>query len=276
MANCDAVIIDLRHNGGGEPSMIRLLAGYLFAESTHLISWYERVNDKTVQSYSADFVPGRRLVDQPVYILTSERTASAAEEFTFDLKNHGRATIVGDTTGGAGHTVSRYYFDFDEFRIRLSVPYGRAHNPENDEGWEGVGVIPDIAVSATQALDTAHADALRTLRDDEEDEMFRDGYEWMLQGVDARLDPPELTSEQMAEYVGSYGPRQVFIDNGALYYQRGEQASHRLEPMAEDLFAVGDYDYFRITFGRNDEGKIAKIIGLRLGQDSDEHERDGD
>ena len=127
-----------------------------------MINWDIRAMKKTVQSYSADYVPGKRSVDQPVYILTSGRTFSAAEEFTFDLKNLERATVVGDTTGGGGHTVASHMFDFDGFRIGIRLPFGRAYNPENDEGWEGVGVIPDIPVPADQALEVAQLDALRT------------------------------------------------------------------------------------------------------------------
>jgi len=100
LGNCNALIIDLRENGGGAASMIRFICGYLFEENTHLVNWDIRAEKKTVQSYSADYVPGKRILEQPVYILTSDHTFSAAEEFTFDLKNLERATVAGDTTGG--------------------------------------------------------------------------------------------------------------------------------------------------------------------------------
>ena len=274
VANSNAVIIDLRHNGGGSASMIRFICGYLFEEETHLINWDIRAENKTVQSYSADYVPGRRLLEQPVYVLTSGNTFSAAEEFTFDLKNLERATVVGDTTGGGGHTVAGYVFDFDGFRIMMRVPYGRAYNPENNEGWEGVGVIPHIAVPAEQALEAAHADALRKLIDAEEDEPYKAGLEWALLDLDSRLEPFEISKKQMKDYVGQYGPRRIFIDGGGLFYQREDRPALRLEPMAEDLFRVGDLDYFRLTFERNEKGKIVKIIGLYDNGRSDGHDRE--
>jgi hypothetical protein len=197
VANSNAVIIDLRHNGGGSAAMIRFLCGYLFEEKAHLINWDIRAENKTVQSYSADYVPGRRLPEQPVYVLTSGNTFSAAEEFTFDLKNLERATVVGDTTGGGGHTVNGYVFDFDGFRILIRLPYGRAYNPENNEGWEGVGVIPDIAVPSEQALEAAHATALRNLIDTEEDEAYKAGLEWALLDLDSRRGPREITNKHM-------------------------------------------------------------------------------
>jgi hypothetical protein len=274
LANSNAVILDLRYNGGGSASMIRFICGYLFEENAHLINWDIRAENKTVQSYSADYVPGRRITEQPVYILASGNTFSAAEEFTFDLRNLERATVVGDTTGGGGHTVASLIFDFDSFRIGMRIPYGRAYNPENNEGWEGVGVLPHIAVPAEQALDAAHAEALRKLIEAEEDEQIIAGYRWGLTDLESRLNPIELPKKQMEQYVGVYGPRRIFIEDGVLYYQREDRPRYRMEPMGEDLFRVGDLDFFRIRFQRNKAGKGVKIIGLYDDGSSDEHERD--
>jgi len=274
VTNSNALIIDLRNNGGGSASMIRFVCGYLFEEKEHLINWDIRAEDKTVQSYSADYVPGRRLIEQPVYVLTSGRTFSAAEEFTFDLRHLERATIVGDTTGGGGHTVAGYTFDFDGFRIGIRIPYGRAYNPENNEGWEGVGVTPHIAVPADQALEAAHADALRKLIEAEEDEQIVATYQWGLTDLETRLDPVELSAKKMKQYVGNYGPRRIFIDDGMLHYQREDRSPHRMEPMGDDLFRVGDLDYFRLSFERDQSGKVVKIIGLYDNGRSDGNDRD--
>ena len=273
VGRCSALILDLRDNGGGAASMIRLLAGYLFAEDTHLINWDIRARGKTVQSYSADYVPGPRLLDQPVYVLTSGRTFSAAEEFTFDLKHTGRATIVGETTGGGGHTVSGYDFAFDGFRMMIRVPFGRAYDPKTNEGWEGVGVAPDIAVPADQALAAAQADALQKLLESEEDEQFRARYAWVIKGLRSELEPYEMSTEKLAEYVGDYGPRHILSDNGQLYYQRDDRPRYPLVPMDRDLFRVGTLDYFRLTFGRDDDGRIVKIIGLYDDGRTDENPR---
>ncbi len=276
LSNSNAVILDLRNNGGGSASMIRYICGYLFEEDTHLINWDIRAENKTVQSYSADYVPGKRLIDQPVYILTSGNTFSAAEEFTFDLRNLERAIVVGDTTGGGGHTVAGFIYDFDGFRVGIRVPHGRAYNPKNNEGWEGIGVLPHIAVPAEQALEAAHADALKKLIEKEEDEQFKAGLEWALKDLDCRLNPIELPTKQMKMYVGSYGPRRIFIKDGSLYYQRENRSPHKLELMEENLFRVGDLEYFRITFEQNRAGKVVKIIGLYNDGHRDEHERDRD
>ncbi len=262
LADAGALIIDLRENGGGNASMIRLLATYLFKDQVHLINWYERVHDETVQSRTLDYVPGRRLAEVPVYVLTSRNTFSAAEEFTFDLKNLKRATIVGDTTGGGGHTVSAQAFDFKTFRIGLRVPYGRAYDPKTGKGWEGVGVIPDLAVPSAQALQAAHRAALQARVAAEKDPDARLALEWPLLGLDSRLNPTRLSLRQLRQYVGVFGPRRITLDGGDLYYQREDRPRLKLEPMGADLFRVGDLEYFRLRFDRDPAGRIVKVVGL--------------
>ncbi len=275
LGNSRAIILDLRHNGGGSAAMIRYLCGYLFAEETHLINWDIRAEKMTAQSYSADYVPGKRILDQPVYVLTSRNTFSAAEEFTFDLRNLERATVVGDTTGGGGHTVSAHTFDFDGFRIGLRVPYGRAFNPKNNEGWEGRGVTPHIPVPAVEALDVAHADALEKLIAAEPDAAIRSTLEWARTDLESRRHPIVLTTQQLEEYAGSYGPRRIYLEDGVLRYQREDRPSYPMEPMGKDLFRVGDLGYFRLGFERGQGGRINKVRGLYDDGHSDEDPRDG-
>lgn len=274
VANSNAVILDLRNNGGGSAAMIRFLCGYLFEEDRHLINWDIRARKKTVQSYSADYVPGQRMAKQPVYVLTSRRTFSAAEEFTFDLKNLERATVVGDTTGGGGHTVAMYTFTFDGFRMSIRIPFGRAYNPVNNEGWEGVGVIPDIPVPAEEALETAHAEALRRLIAKEEDERYKAFLEWALPDIENRIHPMTIAKKEMKPYVGRYGPRRVFIDGDTLWYQREDRPRMRLAPLGDNLFRVGDLDYFRISFERDAKGKVVRIVGHYDDGHTDANERD--
>ena len=152
LAHVDALIIDLRANGGGDPKMVAHVCSYLFAEPTHLNDLYNRKEDKTTEFWTSRDVPGARLANKPVFVLTAKRTFSGAEEFTYNLKNLKRATIIGETTGGGAHPVSGHRID-DHFII--GVPFARAINPISKTNWEGTGVEPDVKVPASEALDVA-------------------------------------------------------------------------------------------------------------------------
>jgi CubicO group peptidase (beta-lactamase class C family) len=161
LANTDALIFDMRNNGGGQPEMVRLLCSYLFNSRTHLNDIYWRPTNKTTEYWTLDKLAGKKYGEQKeVYVLTSRRTFSAAEEFTYNLKNLKRATIVGETTGGGAHPVDFYRIN-NHFGI--GVPAGRAINPISKTNWEGTGVAPDISVPAEQALKTAQLDAMKKL-----------------------------------------------------------------------------------------------------------------
>ena len=152
VAHTDALIFDIRQNGGGQPAMVTMIASYLFDQPTHLIDIYNRKEDSTTQNWTLSYLPGPRLKKQPVFVLTSKRTFSGAEEFAFDLKNQKRATIVGETTGGGAHPVSGHPIA-DYFMI--GVPFAKSLDPVTKTNWEGTGVEPDVKVSADDALTTA-------------------------------------------------------------------------------------------------------------------------
>ena len=187
LANCDALIIDLRENGGGNPEMIQLLSSYFFAgEPRHLNSFYYRLDEKTEQYWTLPYVPGGKLAETDLYVLTSSNTFSGAEEFTYNLKNMKRATIVGETTGGGAHPVRMEILN-DNFAI--GVPYARAVNPISKTNWEGTGIEPDVKVPAVQALAKAHLLALEKLAAKEKDERIKATYQWALDGLKAELNP---------------------------------------------------------------------------------------
>lgn len=151
--NCDAVIFDLRSNGGGSPEMIRFITSYFVPSKTHLNSMVDRGGNTVQEYWTLDSVPGQRLGDDiPVFVLTSGRTFSGAEEFSYNLKNLKRATVVGETTGGGAHPVRMERLN-DRFVI--GVPYMRAQNPITGTNWEGTGVEPDVKVPQAAALDKA-------------------------------------------------------------------------------------------------------------------------
>jgi len=155
----DALIIDMRRNGGGNPAMVALVCSYLFGpEPVHLNDLYWREGNHTEEFWTRKELPGKRYLNKDVYVLTSKRTFSGAEEFTYNLKNLKRATIIGETTGGGAHPggVSRLNEHFGVF-----IPSGRAISPITKTNWEGTGVTPDVSVPADQALLVARLMALK-------------------------------------------------------------------------------------------------------------------
>ncbi|HEV7607325.1 MAG TPA: S41 family peptidase [Steroidobacteraceae bacterium] len=152
LADSDALIIDLRENWGGSPPMAVLLGSYLFEEPAHLGDDYDRGKDATEQRWTYAYVPGKKFIGKPVYLLTSKRTFSSAELFSFALKNLKRATLVGEASGGGAHPVAPHRID-DHFFI--GVPFGRFMDPVTKLDWEGTGVQPDINVPAADALEEA-------------------------------------------------------------------------------------------------------------------------
>ncbi|AIE85544.1 S41 family peptidase [Fimbriimonas ginsengisoli] len=161
VGDTDALIIDVRYNGGGDPATVRLLCSYLFdPKPVHLNDIYMREGNRTEQFWTLSKLPGRRYVGKPVYVLTSKRTGSGAEEFSYDLKNLRRATIVGTSTWGGANPggVVRLNDHFGAF-----IPVGRAINPYTKTNWEGTGVDPDIHVASEDALATAQRIAVEKL-----------------------------------------------------------------------------------------------------------------
>jgi len=273
LANVDALIIDLRDNGGGSPSMIQLLSSYFFEDPVHLNSFYIRHTDEWEQYWSQAHVQGPRMVGTPVFVLTSRRTFSAAEEFTYNLKNLERATIVGETTGGGAHPVTGRVFDFGDFAIGMSLPYGRAVNPITGTNWEGTGIEPHIQVPAEDALDAALLEAMKLLQEKQTDPMARMRLAWALRGLEVRLNPVTLTKSELRDYTGTYGPRKITLEEDGLYYQRDDGPRYQLVPMGEDTFMMEQIDYFRVRFERNERGEVIRIIGMYDDGSTDTHDR---
>jgi hypothetical protein len=258
LANCNALIIDLRENGGGNPEMIQLLSSYFFSgEPRHLNSFYYRLDEKTEQFWTLPYVPGSKLAATDLYILTSSYTFSGAEEFTYNLKNMKRATLVGETTGGGAHPVN---MEILNDRFAIGVPFARAVNPISKTNWEGTGIEPDVKVPADLALPKAQVMALEKLASGEKDERIKVTYQWALDGLKAAVNPLTIAEEMLLSYAGNYGPRKILFENGSLYYQRENGPKMKMIPMSEDYFRFAEVQYFRLKIVKKD-GRVTSLEG---------------
>lgn len=233
----DALIIDLRGNGGGDHAAVRYLLSH-FMEPDQLDITFLEAGEDPVQSRTLDNVPAGRLRGKPLYVLISRQVGSAAEAFAYDVQQFGLGTLVGGTTGGAANNNT---FVPIAPGFMLSVSYGRPVHPVSGTNWEGVGVSPDIAVDPETALDTAVSQALATLlaRADA-DPVDRAGWEWAESGIRARLNPPAITPARLRDLAGTYGGRVIVFEDGGLVWRRANGQKAKLTPMTADgLFSVG-------------------------------------
>ncbi|RII17018.1 Peptidase family S41 [Streptomyces sp. YIM 130001] len=149
-----ALIVDLRSNRGGDPEAVAFVCSYLLDERTHLNTMHWHGGRHGEQSWSLPHVPGTRFGgSKPLYVLSSDRTFSAAEELAYDLQQLGRAVVVGEPTRGGAHPCQGWTV---HPHLEATVPVGRAVNPVSGTNWEGTGVQPDIPCTAPAALDHAH------------------------------------------------------------------------------------------------------------------------
>lgn len=260
LANSDALIVDLRKNGGGDPRLIQFITTYLFNygdDNTLLNTLYWRKGDRTDQYWTQSYVPGKRLGSKvPVYVLTSSRTFSGGEEFANNLKELKRATIIGETTGGGANPGDG--FDLTE-TLTAFIPTGRAINPISKKNWEGTGVEPDVKVPADQAFNVAYKKALDDLTGKAEGR-WRDELKFVRAGLDLTAPTTPLSTDAMNRMAGNYGPARVFVEDGQLKLQMRQGPIANLVQLSEDTFTRSDFADVRFRFVADESGKITKLV----------------
>lgn len=254
LSHSDALIIDVRDVPGGFNTSVQLIASYLFdADPVLLGSAYSRADNTTTQDYTLPYVPGTRMPAIPVYLLTNHFTFSAAEGFAQILKNRKRATLIGETTGGAAHAIIRKVISN---RFYIAIPTSRPIDPITGKDWEGTGVEPDIKVESSLAFDKARIQALLYLSGIHPENRMQ--YKWMLEDIEALQKPLLVTTSVLKNYTGNYGNRKLFIEYGKLYFQREGDQKYALSPLKEDLFRFVETDEIRLRF-ISDHGKVTGV-----------------
>ncbi|MFP5285606.1 MAG: hypothetical protein ACLGI9_07705, partial [Thermoanaerobaculia bacterium] len=167
---------------------------------------------------------------------------------------------VGETTGGGAHPVNQH--QVKGYPVAVSLPFGRAVNPISGTNWEGTGVEPDVKVPAAEALDVAHARALAAVAEKATDPEHKAELDFARGILEDRRKPATLSDADMQTFAGTYGPRTIILENGALWYQRGRGRKLRLLPVGQDRFLVGDLSDFRLRFERDASGKVARLVGM--------------
>ncbi len=259
VANSDALIFDLRHNNGGYPSMVQLIISYLIDVKPVMINtFYYRPTNDTQQFWTFPHVPGRRMPDIPVYVLTSKETGSGAEEFAYDLKVMQRATLIGETTLGSAHPFCKEIV-CKVFAVHL--PYGKPINPITGTNWEATGVEPHIVVPAADALKTAHLEALKLLMKACKGKEKRAALEWELEILRGIYSPLAAKELGLRQFTGVFGKRKFDVKEGSLVYTvQGINDTWPLTRMSENTFHLEEDLIFE--FKMDDSGQV-KTVNIR-------------
>ena len=244
VGNTDAVIIDLRYNNGGYLEMAQFLASYFFSSERDqlLFDYYYNEDGKRIArgQWVLPGLPGKRMVDKPVYILTGSTSFSSAEWLSYAMKKLGRATLIGERTAGGAHPVARKPVTDDFF---VQVPIGQIQDPVDHGDFEGVGVQPDIESPSIRALPLAHKLALENLA--KTDDAKRTELAWLLPSLTAEIERPQIDAGLLQKAAGRYEGRQIVLDKGTLFYLWRDRFRVALAPIGPNLFAVEGVSDFR-------------------------------
>lgn len=257
VSNTDAVIIDLRNNGGGSPWMVKQICSYFYQERTRLNDIYERRRNKTMEFWAEPEVADTLKLSMPLYILTSKHTFSAAEDFTYAMQVNKRATIVGETTGGGAHPTGPVEIGQG---FVVDIPFARSINHITKTDWEGTGVVPDIAVAADEALLKAHSLALQAQMTAATTDEKKKQIAWSIRALKVHeyttTDNPRYTS-----YTGEYGGKfSITMKDAKLYLHDFNGRTFLMKPIDGNLFLVADW--LQAEFLPSASGKVSlKLLG---------------
>lgn len=245
LANSDAMIIDLRYNGGGFPPMVAFFCSFLLPPGTHINDMYTRKTGHTDSFYTTLADSSRAWENKPVVLLTSRRTFSGAEEMSYDLQTQHRVTIVGENTGGGAHPVRGVPLGNG---FSGNIPFGRPVNPITHTDWEGTGIHPDIACAAKDALETAQLHIYETALARTTDENKRRKLTWARDFLNASLHPIPVPAATLQRYTGTYGERKVTLEHNTLFITALGGQLQQLIPLSDSTFKMADYDKVILTF----------------------------
>lgn len=248
VANTDAVIFDLRNNGGGSPAMVGYLVSAFTKPDADIYNTFHS-RQGTRDEKPDQFFANPRL-ETPLYVLTSARTGSAGEAMPYTLQAAKRATIVGEATGGAANPGGMVPIA-GGYAVFISA--GSPINPITKKNWEGTGVQPDVAIPSADALNTAHILALETIA---AADPKRTDAAW---AIAALKSTHTLTAAQRATYAGAYGPLEIVAADGRLEVRRGRRPALELVPLGGDVFFVRTDPLMRFTFERDSTGKTIAV-----------------
>lgn len=254
LAGGDAVIIDMRKNGGGSPDAVRYLTSHFVKANTPLMTFYMGAQG-TNRSIALPALRAPSLAGKPLYVLTSGGSASAAEEFVGHVAGYKLGELVGERTAGAGFRNTFFALP-DGMTISISV--GQAILAATGKGWEAVGFTPDTPAPVDKALEVATARALTRIADSAPPERAK-ALRASAALLQARINPVK-TALPAAGYAGTFGERTVRLDGDKLIYKRDGGQALELIAVGPNQFAFADGPGATVTF--DIDGSKATVLRL--------------
>jgi retinol-binding protein 3 len=260
VAYSDALILDLTNNFGGNGVMAKEVQSYFYNQRTLTGRRYNRLANTWTEEWienNAKITKGL-VLGMPLYILTSNRTYSAAEGLAYSLQHHKNATVVGDTTRGGAHLTRSFALGggFVGF-----IPYSRTENAVTKTDWEGKGVIPTLAVSEDKALIKAQEQILAKRSSTTKSEEERRKINWLLNDLKAKTSDLIIPTSVLEQYTGQYEEFLFTIKDNQLYCINTHQkdSMNKLIPISNTLFRINGQS--QVEFVR---GKTGKFSSLKL------------
>lgn len=240
VANCDALIIDVRNNPGGYRNAVNFVTSHLVGPGrTELMTRVSRDTTERERFFTDPASIARGSYETPLFVLTNENSGSGSEVFAYQIQALRRGTTVGRTTAGDGYG-------------NLEAPVGhgfvlyistfRHEDPQSHHGFQGVGVKPDVESPSATALERAHTEALRGLSVAATDSSRRRSLTWLAASVDAQARGARpLRDDERAEILGSYdGSLTIAVVDGQLTFTGVSKVTHPLVALSDGTFEVAD------------------------------------
>ena len=259
VSTADAIVIDLRNNGGGSPNMVGYLVSAFVPPGADIYNTFHH-RDRTESERPKEPYP-TPLLSVPLYILVSGRTASAAESTAYTLQAAKRAVVVGEPSGGAANPGGEFPAG-DGFFVFVST--SSTVNPITGTNWESAGVKPDVPADPDKALERAEILALETVLARNSNVGETTETRWVLEALRARESPP--AGAPLKDYEGPYATdARIATENSHLVLRRGRRPLWTLVRIRGDVFAVVDEPYRRVLFERNAAHQVTRFELVRAG-----------
>ena len=141
------LVFDVRDNSGGLLSSVLSVVSYVLPEGTGIIREVDKSGKEEI-TYCED----EHTLDLPYVILTNSNTASAAELFTIDLRDHGGAETIGTKTFGKG--VEQTFFNLP-LNAMLKMTY-KWYSSTVSDNYDGKGIEPTVYVEPAEGFENVN------------------------------------------------------------------------------------------------------------------------